>query len=203
MSDGPGVEDPRRPPRPASGRVAAPRGLHLRDVRHRDVGLEHLLCDDHHRLGSSSGSGEVVMGSRPVARCQDDGRRTENTSGPEAASVLGWDEWLVGASLDLLHGPGVAVGVAEAEVRAAFVRRNDLDPVHSTPRSSGSWRAACASATTSCRPRNEPGAISRCGGRSPNTIEHPRTPRREEPPTKPGRFSADPPGGDGGVPPGG
>jgi hypothetical protein len=38
-----------------------------------------------------------------------------------------WDEWLVGASLDLLDGPGVAVGVAEAKERAAVVRREDLE----------------------------------------------------------------------------
>ena len=43
----------------------------------------------------------------------------------------------------------------------------------STPRSISSWRAAWASATTNCKPRIEPGAISRCAGRSPTTIEQP------------------------------
>ena len=45
--------------------------------------------------------------------------------------------------------------------------------LHSTPRSTSSWRAEFASATTSWSPRIEPGAISRCDGRSPNTIAHP------------------------------
>src|SRR3989442_1534313 len=53
-------------------------------------------------------------------------------SGPEAASMLDRDQRFVGADFELLHGPGVAVRVAEAEERAAvaWVEHGDLAAFH-------------------------------------------------------------------------
>jgi hypothetical protein len=50
---------------------------------------------------------------------------------------------------------------------------NTVISSHGTPRPTSSARAAAASATTSCRPRIDPGAICCWAGRSPTTIEQP------------------------------
>ena len=57
---------------------------------------------------------------------------------------------------DLLHGPAVAVRIAEEDERAPGEL---LDLATSTPRSTSSFRAAWMSETTSCRPWTEPGAM--------------------------------------------
>ena len=94
-------------------------------------------------------------------------------SGAETAPVLDGNQRLLGADLELLHSPRIAVGITEAEERRRRRVRiaRSLRPRHRDP--SAPWRAAWASATTNCKPRIEPGAISRCAGRSPTTIEQP------------------------------
>ena len=77
------------------------------------------------------------------------------------------------AGLDLLHGPGVSIGISEAEERAAIALVEGGDLLALTPRLSNSSRAAYASATTSWRPFMDPGAIASIPGPSPNTMEQP------------------------------
>ena len=87
--------------------------------------------------------------------------------------MLERDERHFGAGLDLLDGPRVAVGVAEAEERAAVALVEDLDLAGLDAAIEQLLAGGRASATTSCRPRIDPGVISRCAGRSPMTIEQP------------------------------
>ena len=111
------------------GSVAAGRArLHRRHVRHRHVGLEHLLGDDdpelrielgaaageHRRLARARGAGEHGRGPGPHAgREERGGRRIEHVALDELAQVL---ERHVGELADVDDGVAASTDVAVDDV---------------------------------------------------------------------------------------